>query len=73
MVGRDEIREAIRGAAEGATCSVESLASIGVPVVVEGFDVEVTLGEPSSGRGPGAVIRFSLVAAPVGEIHRSVA
>ncbi|MCB2222825.1 MAG: hypothetical protein KQH83_01520 [Actinobacteria bacterium] len=72
MPGRDEIREMILGAAEGATGSVAALGSAGIPAAVEDFDVEVVLGE--EGRGLTAVVRFTVVTGAVGERSaRSVA
>jgi hypothetical protein len=72
MPGRDEIREAILGAAEGATGSVEALGAIGVPASIEDFDVEVVLGEGEDA-GVTAVVRFSITAAAAAREHRSVA
>ena len=74
MPGRDEIREAILGAAEGARGSVEALASLGVAAQVEDFDVEVQLGAGNgSGSSLSTVVRFSVVVDHGVEIRRSVA
>jgi hypothetical protein len=54
MPGREEIRDLILGAAEGAAGAAESLGAR-----VEDFDVEVRLDDG----GVGAVMRFSLVPA----------
>jgi len=55
MPGRDEIRDLILGAADGAIGGAEALGAR-----VEDFDVEVRL-EGADGGGIAAVIRFSLV------------
>jgi hypothetical protein len=62
MPSREEIRDLILGAAEGATGGVEALAAAGVAATVEDFDVEVAF---SSGDRPAltATVRFSLVSA----------
>lgn len=73
MSGRDEIREMILGAAEGATGSVAALAAIGSPATIEDFDVEVQMGPGGDRSDLRAVVRFSIAVAPVLEAHRSVA
>jgi hypothetical protein len=74
MPGRDEIREAILGAAEGARGSVEALAALGLSAQIEDFDVEVNLGT-GSGDEPtaSAVVRFSVIVDHAADRHRSVA
>lgn len=74
MPGREQIREVILGAAEGATGTIEALAAAGLAAVVEDFDVEVGLaGEGSPGLT--AVVRFAIVVgdAAVVPAARSVA
>ena len=74
MPGRDEIRDLILGAAEGATGGAETLGRAGVSAAVEDFDVEVSLishgDEPP---GLNAVIRFSIVVSLMADARRSAA
>ena len=71
MTGRDEIRDVILGAAEGATGSVAMLGEAGVAAAIEDFDVEVSLGFGSE--GPTAVVRFTLVVDDFAAVRRNVA
>ena len=74
MSGRDEIRDVILGAAEGATGSVEAMAAIGSSAAIEDFDVEVQIAPDGAGGADlTAVVRFSIVVSQVSEVHRSVA
>ena len=74
MPGRDEIRELILGAAEGATGGAEALGRSGVSAAVEDFDVEVNLTPQSQDSpGPNVVIRFSIIVSPMRAARRSAA
>ncbi|MBU1226338.1 MAG: hypothetical protein KJ698_03860 [Actinobacteria bacterium] len=74
MPGRDEIRDAILGAADGARGSVEALAATGIPATVEDFDVEVQLApRADGGTDLSAVVRFAIVVSQVAGSRRSVA
>jgi len=74
MPGRDEIREAILGAAEGARGSVEALASLGVSAQIQDFDVEVNLGGGAGNDSTAsAVVRFSVIVDHAVDRQRSVA
>ena len=74
MSGRDEIRDVILGAAEGATGSVQAMAAIGCSAAVEDFDVEVqSAPDGAGGADLTAVVRFSLVVSQIAEARRSVA
>ena len=74
MPGRDEIRDLILGAAEGATGGAETLGRSGVSAAVEDFDVEVSLTSQGE-KPPGltAVIRFSIVVSLMADARRSAA
>lgn len=74
MTGRDEIREAILGAAEGATGSMQALGAAGLAAALEDFDVEVSLSSNHLDDDKLALeVRFSIVVQPRAETRRSVA
>ena len=74
MPGRDEIRDLILGAAEGATGGVETLGRSGASAAVEDFDVEVSLtSQGQESPGLSAVIRFSIVVSLLSDARRSAA
>jgi len=74
MPGRDQIRDVILGAAEGATGSVEALGAAGSPALIEDFDVEVAMSLADGGvPSLNAVVRFSIVVRQRPDVRRSVA
>jgi len=74
MPSREEIRDVILGAAEGATGSVEALGAMGAPALIEDFDVEVALTPVEGGAlAVTAIVRFSIAVQQVADVRRSVA
>jgi hypothetical protein len=63
MTGRDEVRDLIVAAAEGAAGSLAALQSAGVHL--EDFEVEMGLGE--GGSEVAAAVRFTLVTRPAAD------
>ena len=61
MPTRDEIREVIVGAAEGASGCLETLAAAGVAARVEDFDVEIELAPDDGSPALSAAVRFAVV------------
>ena len=74
MPGRDEIRDLILGAADGATGGAETLGRSGASAAVEDFDVEGSLiAQGDEPPGLNAVIRFSIVVSLMADTRRSAA